>query len=62
MCRCQDVTHWVLMAPGVPCSWAQVNPGEEALPLHVTESPGRGRFLMWGNTGTCVSGVAEKGL
>lgn len=46
MFRCQDVTHWVLMASGVPCSWAQVNPGEEALPLHVTESPGRGMFLM----------------
>lgn len=56
MLRCQD------MAPGVPCSWAQVSPGEEALPLHVTESPGRGRFLMWGNTGTYVSRVAEKGL
>lgn len=62
MLRCQDVAHWVLMAPKVPCSWAQVIPGEEVLPLHVTESPGRGRFLMWGNTGSYVSRVAEKGL
>lgn len=41
MLRCQDVTRWVLMAPGMPCSWAWVNPGEEALPLHVTEFPGQ---------------------